>query len=245
MTLPAPPPLYESEAVRAVTGPALRPGGLELTREALSLSPLPPGAAVLDVGCGLGATVEFLRQEHGLRAVGLDPSAPLLRQARECHPQAVLLRGRAERLPFPDQGLAGLFCECVLSLTRDQGQVLREFHRVLGRGGKLFLTDLYLRRPEAAGPGLDLPAACCLQGARSRESVEGCVRQAGFEVLLFEDHSRLLKQLAARLVFAHGSLKNFWSFFTPAACGQDFTRDAALARPGYFLLLAEKGEKHE
>jgi len=66
------PSLYESPALQAVTGPALRPGGLELTRRSLALCDLPAGARVVDIGCGTGVTVHYLRRHCRLRAFGLD-----------------------------------------------------------------------------------------------------------------------------------------------------------------------------
>ena len=65
---------YESETVRAVTGPAIRPGGLALTRRAAEVCGLGPGARVLDVGCGTGATVQCLQAEFGAAAIGMDLS---------------------------------------------------------------------------------------------------------------------------------------------------------------------------
>ncbi len=65
--------LHESREMRSVTGPTIRPGGLTLTERAFAFCSLPERARVLDVGCGVGATVEFLCREH-LGAFGVDTS---------------------------------------------------------------------------------------------------------------------------------------------------------------------------
>ena len=65
---------YESAGLREVTGPTLRPGGFSLTRRAVELCNLPAGALVLDIGCGLGATVHWLEANFGLKTLGLDAS---------------------------------------------------------------------------------------------------------------------------------------------------------------------------
>jgi cyclopropane fatty-acyl-phospholipid synthase-like methyltransferase len=47
---------------------ALRPGGLALTDEVLRLCPLPPGDAVLDLGCGSSGTMAHLRARCSAQA---------------------------------------------------------------------------------------------------------------------------------------------------------------------------------
>jgi len=237
--------LYESEEMRAVTGPAVRPGGLALTERALSFCPLPAGASVLDVGCGLGATVEFLCEEHGNSAFGIDASSLLIKKGIEQNPNVRLVRGTAENLPFPGGCFSALFCECVLSLMHDPVSALKEFARVLNPGGYLILSDLYARVPDEAEALRGLPVRCCVRGAVGQARVAAMVKESGFSVTLWEDHSHLLKQLAARLIFSFGSLKGFW---TAACCGEDadaITEAVRLGRPGYYLLIArKKGNDH-
>ena len=67
VSLPAAPPLlYEEPALAALTGGALRPGGVTLTRELLTCCRPAPGARVLDVGCGSGHSLAVLADEFGL-----------------------------------------------------------------------------------------------------------------------------------------------------------------------------------
>jgi arsenite methyltransferase len=54
--------VYELPGVQRVTGATIRPGGLALTRRAVALADLPAGAWALDVGCGAGATVDYLTE---------------------------------------------------------------------------------------------------------------------------------------------------------------------------------------
>ena len=71
--------------MRSVTGDTLRPGGLALTDRALDLCRFASGAALLDVGCGLGATVAHLA-ERGFVATGVEPSETLVERARRERP---------------------------------------------------------------------------------------------------------------------------------------------------------------
>ena len=62
--------LYETGEVEKITGSTLRPGGLDLTREAIRKSGFSPGASILDIGCGSGATLRMLRDEFGYNSIG-------------------------------------------------------------------------------------------------------------------------------------------------------------------------------
>jgi arsenite methyltransferase len=224
-------PLYENSAVAAVTGETLRPGGFVLTDRAVSLCGLSPGARAADIGCGSGATVRRLRQRFGLESVGVDASLFLLRKAR---PGGAFLQGRAESLPLADGAMAAIFCECVLSLVPSPGAVLRECLRVLSPGGFMVLSDLYRRLPAEAGiPGER--GVSCAAGAVSQPEMTEMVRRNGFDLLRWEDHTRLLKELAARIVFAHGSLDQYW-----AHVGLNGPPGNCCGRPGYCLMICRK-----
>jgi len=244
------PPLFETEVFRAAAGQALRPGGTALTGSALDRCTIPVGSRVADVGCGRGATLAML-VERGFSALGLDPSAELLAEARVALCQAEgdvpkdpaqlanradrgipaglgrLVRGTAEHIPLTSGSLTAVTCECVLSVSRDKAQALAEIRRILVPGGVLILSDLYRRSLS----GTSCWPAGCAAGAVPREEVEALLAGAGFRLHIFEDHSRLLAELAGRLIFA-----GFPAQSLAAGC-----REAGLAglgRPGYYLCIA-------
>ncbi len=230
--------IYEQDAVRRVTGDAIRPGGLALTHRALTLAALPPGARVLDVGCGVGATVALCRTELALDALGFDLSARLLAEGRAHTPALPLLQSTALRIPFAAEMFAAVIAECSLSLVGDWGQALVEVRRVLQPGGMFIFSDLYAASISPLAP-TEAPLHCCLNGARSRVEIEAQLAAQGFTLLCWEDHTPALKQFAARLIWEHGSLADFW------ACAGATERETAAfpARPGYFLALARRGSK--
>jgi arsenite methyltransferase len=233
-------PLYESLDIQAVTGPAIRPGGLTLTQRALTMCDFPTGSSLLDVGCGMGATVAYLGRNLGFRAVGVDASGKLIQQGRETNPGADLVLGRAETLPFANRKFSGVFCECMLSLVSDPGLVLSEIHRVLIPGGHFILADLYIRNPRPDHESPDFSESCCLTGAQSRDVVLETVAKAGFRLLVWEDHSDLLKQLAAQMAWEYGTLEHFYSMIAPAGCNGMVSDHVRRTMPGYFLLVAQK-----
>jgi len=235
--------LYESNAMRAVTGPAIRPGGLALTERALTFCRLPAAARTLDVGCGVGATVEYLCQEHRYAAFGVDTSSLLLEEGIEKRPNLGLLRGTAEKLPFPDRCFSALFCECVLSLLHDPLSALKEFARVLNPGGFLILSDVYARLPDEASSLQHLPVHCCLKGAVGRKQIVAMIEESGLTAVIWEDHSAFLQQLAAQLIFSFGSLNAFWASTCSGEDPEAIKETVNRARPGYYLLIARRKER--
>jgi arsenite methyltransferase len=236
-------PLFEHKQLLEFTGETIRPGGFVLTDRAVEYCRLPERSRVLDVGCGIGATVSRLRKKYHLESFGLDSSAGLLRESRRRGSRMPLAQAEASSLPVGDGRLAAVFCECVLSLTSDRRVVLGEFCRTLRPGGLLILTDLYVRSPEHASGLHTLPVRSCLSGAVARSVIEDEAAKSGFGLLLWEDHSALLKELAVRLIFAGCSLQ---SLFGGMCAGPDGSGDLPpvwKARPGYYLLIAEKGAR--
>jgi arsenite methyltransferase len=229
--------LYEHSALLGVTGATIRPGGLELTHRAMARCTLPPGATIVDVGCGTGATVAYLRREFRLNAFGLD-RAGRFDVGRE--DRLPLVQGDAIRLPFRDGCMSAVICECVLSLLHDPDAAWREFHRVLTGRGLAVVADIYLRAEAQAFGVRAEPPTSCLKGAETRAALESRLRRNGFALLDWEDHSRALNRLAAELVFACGSMKAFWG--ATGACTPDAGDASRLlpARPGYFVCMARR-----
>ncbi|EXX89402.1 SAM-dependent methyltransferase [Paenibacillus darwinianus] len=114
---------------------------------------MPQGAAVLDVGCGMGRHALAL-SGMGFRVSGVDLSEELLREAaiRDPERRVEWLRGDMRRLPFAD----GSFDATVNFFTsfgyfeseEENVSVLRELRRVLKPGGRFlidFLNPSYVR----------------------------------------------------------------------------------------------------
>ena len=229
---------------RVAAGDFLRPGGLRLTERALSFCSFSHGARILDVGCGNGSTVAYLIRHHRFEAVGVDPSPVLLRSGLRQKDRLPLVQAMGEALPFPGRGWDGVIIECSLSVAEDADRVLRECYRVLAMGGRLILTDVYLRAAFVGVAGQSLPTGWNISGAMTREDLTGKLTHHGFRVEVWEDHSRVLKEFLAQLILADSPMLQLWC---PVGQGGGevggFRRPLETiinAKPGYFLSVAQK-----
>ncbi len=234
------------EKLRTVLGDAIRPGGLALTERATACCNFAKGARIVDIGCGWGTTIRYLQENHGLQVCGIDASDRLFSGSHNLP----VIQADAESLPLGGNCFDGIFCECVLSLLPFPKNALMEFHRVLHPGGWVVLSDIYLQNPDSISlneaekgmlPLSDRPT--CLSGAVAESAWLERVKSCGFDLLLWEDHSAHLRELAARIVWALGSRDGMMKLFFPCA-GSGCDRETILqSRPGYFLLIARKADK--
>lgn len=101
------------------------------------------GGRVLDLACGSGVMARVLRADGLDRAsdvVGIDLSEAELRRARRESPDSMLVRGRAETLPFADDSVDAVACSMGLMVFERYESVLGECARVLRPGGLIALT---------------------------------------------------------------------------------------------------------
>ncbi|CAN5157191.1 hypothetical protein BH18CHL2_BH18CHL2_00260 [soil metagenome] len=95
-----------------------------------------PGERVLDVAKGTGLVAAELRRRSDCRVVGLDQSAGMLAVAAR-RGASLLVRGRAEALPFADAIFDRVTFAYLLRDVDDPAATLGELARVLRPGGRL------------------------------------------------------------------------------------------------------------
>lgn len=114
---------------------------------------LPPPARLLDLGCGPGRDLAFLRSA-GYRVIGLDATAAMLRFAAGSAPGADLIRADSRALPLAAGALDGVWASAsLLHLPRLELVIaLAAIRQALRPGGALHLS-LKQGRGEAQSDG--------------------------------------------------------------------------------------------
>lgn len=97
------------------------------------------GLRVLDVGAGTGALARAFAA-GGAQVAALDPSAPMLAEARSLDGRLRCAVGRAEALPFAP-GAFDLVSAATCWHWFDRGAAAREARRVLAPGGALLIAQ--------------------------------------------------------------------------------------------------------
>ncbi|MGE5324797.1 MAG: arsenite methyltransferase [Actinomycetota bacterium] len=159
-----------------------------------ALAELRPGEVVLDLGAGGGIDVLLSARRVGPtgKAYGLDMTDDMLALARENQKKAgatnvEFLKGEIEDIPLPDNSVDVIISNCVINLSADKDQVLREAFRVLKPGGRFAVSDVVVRGevPEWIRKSLLLWAGC-VAGALSDSDYTDKLTAAGFTAIGIE-----------------------------------------------------------
>jgi 2-polyprenyl-3-methyl-5-hydroxy-6-metoxy-1,4-benzoquinol methylase len=159
-----------------------------------ALAQLNPGETVLDLGSGGGIDVLLSARRVGPsgKAYGLDMTDEMLALARENQRKAGVanvefLKGEIEHIPLPDNSVDVVISNCVINLSADKDQVLREAFRVLKPGGRFAVSDVVVRGhvPDDVRQNILLWVGC-IAGALEEYQYVAKLAKAGFDSIDIE-----------------------------------------------------------
>src|SRR4051812_39172848 len=159
-----------------------------------ALAELHEGEVVLDLGSGGGIDVLLSARRVGPtgKAYGLDMTDEMLALARENQRKAGVaniefLKGEIEAIPLPDTSVDMIISNCVINLSADKRQSLREAFRVLKPGGRFAVSDVVVRGhvPPEMRRSMELWVGC-VAGALTELEYQHLLAQAGFEAVGIE-----------------------------------------------------------
>ncbi|CAA7618293.1 arsenical pump-driving ATPase [Magnetospirillum sp. UT-4] len=191
---PAAKPAAEDMALRMGYGEselAMVPDGANLglgCGNPQAIAALKPGEVVVDLGSGAGFDCFLAAGQVGPsgRVIGVDMTHEMLAKARANAAKVgaanVEFRlGEIEHLPIADNTADVIISNCVVNLSPDKPQVLREAFRVLKSGGRVAISDVVnmTRLPDALASDPKLLCGC-VAGAAARSEMETWLAAAGF-----------------------------------------------------------------
>lgn len=246
--------VYGIDLVGLLLGDSYHPGGVELTRHLAQLLDLHAGDRVLDIASGIGTTAVLLAAEHDVDVLGVDlGTAQVIKAAASAAAAGLADRvefrvGDAEHLPLRDDEFDVVVSECAFCTFPDKPTAAAEAARVLRSGGRLGLTDVWLRPdrldPEVAGLAGRI---ACIADARPIDHTSTLLEAAGFRVDHAERHD---DALAVTVELVQSRLRALRLLDLPLLRSFDIRRAVRIAGrvadvidrgdAGYFILTATK-----
>jgi arsenite methyltransferase len=175
-----------------------------------AVADLHEGETVLDLGSGAGADVLISARRVGAtgRAIGLDMTDEMLDLARASADEAGVenvefVKGHIEDIPLADESVDVVISNCVINLSADKRQVLREAARVLRRGGRFAVADVIADPDMDETTRADMQAwTGCIAGALTREEFADALEAAGFEEIEIRETHRVQEHAGSAIVRA-------------------------------------------
>jgi arsenite methyltransferase len=153
-----------------------------------AIAGLKEGETVVDLGAGAGIDCFLAANKVGPsgRVIGVDMTPEMIDRARENARQngytnVEFRLGEIENLPAADNSVDVIISNCVINLSPEKDRVFREAFRILKPGGRMFVSDLVLRKPlpEALRESAEVYTAC-IAGAMLKDDYLHEIRAAGF-----------------------------------------------------------------
>ena len=108
----------------------------------LDKKPFLKGKAAIDVGCGDGIFLAYLKTKLKLgRIVGLDIDPLKCRMARKKNPKTKIIEANAEKIPFKNNSFDFVFVNAVLHHTKNYCQVVDELVRICKDKGLIVILE--------------------------------------------------------------------------------------------------------
>lgn len=160
----------------------------------VTLASLKPGQTVLDLGSGGGIDCFLAGRKVGPtgRVIGVDMTPEMLDKARankvKMGADNVEFRlGEIEHLPVSDNSVDVVISNCVINLSPDKPQVLREILRVLKPGGRMAVSDIVTSGDLPS----DIKASMsswvgCIAGAMDADEMAALMKEIGFTNITFK-----------------------------------------------------------
>jgi arsenite methyltransferase len=155
---------------------------------AINYSKAQPGEVCVDLGSGRGTDVLRLAEEVGPEGMvyGIDISEGMLEKARQIAKKVgakhvEFIQSPLEKLLLPDDSADLVISNCTINHSSDKQEVWNEIFRILKKGGRFVVSDIYSTIPVPDEYRKDpVAVAECWAGAITRDEYMQQLKRAGF-----------------------------------------------------------------
>ncbi len=170
----------------------------------IAIASLKEGETVVDLGSGGGIDcfLASLKVGDTGHVIGIDMTPQMLSKARQAVEEGGFVNvdfrlGEIEHLPIANGTVDVIISNCVINLSPDKPQVLRDAYRVLKDGGRIAISDVVTigDLPESVSNDLNAYAGC-IAGSVSVSLYEEMLKEAGFskiEICINEASGEFIK----------------------------------------------------
>ena len=165
---------------------------------AINYSKVKPGETCVDLGSGRGTDVLRMAEQAGEKgfAYGIDISDGMLETARENARKfgisnVKFIRSDLEKLDLPDQTAHLVVSNCTINHASDKPAVWNEIFRILKKGGRFVVSDIYATSPVPEEYRNDPVAVSeCWAGSVTRKEYLETLVVAGFRSITILEESK-------------------------------------------------------
>ncbi len=165
---------------------------------ALNFSEVKPGEICVDLGSGRGTDVLRMAEQAGGEgfAYGIDISDGMLETARTNAQKfgvtnVKFIRSELEKLDLPDKTADLVVSNCTINHAADKAAVWSEIFRILKKGGRFVVSDIYSTSPVPEEYRKDpVAVAECWAGSVTREEYLSTLAATGFQSITILEESK-------------------------------------------------------
>lgn len=155
-----------------------------------ALGEIKEGETVLDLGSGAGLDCFLAADKVGEKGkvIGVDFTDSMIQKATQNakkygYKNVEFRHGDIENLPIDDGSVDVILSNCVINLVPDKDKAFNEAHRVLKKGGRMYISDIVLLQNLSDDLRKnEMLLVSCIAGAILKEDYLKIIKDTGFEI---------------------------------------------------------------
>jgi arsenite methyltransferase len=166
-----------------------------------ALGKINEGDVVLDLGSGAGLDCFIASKKVGKtgKVIGVDMTDEMVNKSKSIAKKYGYINvefrlGDIENLPIDSNSVDVIISNCVINLAPDKDKVFSEAHRVLRKGGKMYVSDIVLLKELSKKQKNDKDLLSgCVAGALMKQDYIDRIKKAGFKVKILSEDKKISK----------------------------------------------------